>query len=691
MSRHHGEVSILSPYHRSAWPLSLLVTLLVLPSCIGVVQAGLTAEEKGGELFLSCRSDNDCVLTPTPIGEEKVSEQSTATAFQSQQLVFEFTADPGQEHLAILPERLDLMEIDFRHQTEAGALMKPAMELRLILGQSVNVWSFEADVLPQTGTYEPYKIEDASLDHSNSRVIWAQAPIRLIMTVTLDRPGTWELNMRGASTIEMDVPWSIDAEAANIDEPSSPSQPIETSFEDTHRGALLGDDKDCWAFEVEEHEVLRLMVQWDAVPLELEQPHSVPDLVTQSGRLSPQPEVLTESDGDGVSITYRWRALAVGPYNLCMRGIPDHFQSYSWGGLFSYEGIGPTNPSGFADASYYPHGAVILGDDSEAFVLHEQGIALLLLSSLLFGVFLLLATRQTTSYKLRYGLLVPGVLLLFAGGILHPLWAMADEVQLEDEVTLDTLIDMRLQQLWDISAPGVPEQTLVTHTGATWGMLNGETLKLRLSIQEVLPLSDGRWQLIVPELESYRLDQAIFSQVAKGENQVSTEGLLEDQTVRFILLAGRSLLLDMMMLEALLVVDELPESSVFHIEYDMVAAKASGSVNAPAWATRPSVISTSDWVRLQGSLFPERISISLCDCSLDLLDVTFIPSSGFDEADIPPNSGLRNAIGLLPYGTALMWMGLLLGIVATSAEVQRYVKAQKMATTLRGTNDTLWK
>ena len=75
-----------------------------------------------------------------------------------------------------------------------------------------------------------------------------------------------------------------------------------------------------------------------------------------------------------------------------------------------------------------------------------------------------------------------------------------------------------------------------------------------------------------------RLDQVIFSQVSKGAGQQTQEGMLESQTVRFILLAGRSLLLDMLMLEAMLVVDEAPTSSVFHIDVEMVSAPASGSI-----------------------------------------------------------------------------------------------------------------
>lgn len=667
-------------------------TLLVLTShslAIGSVSAGLTAGEGGGQLYLSCRADNDCVLTPVALGEEQVSDQTSANTFQPEVLTFEFVADPPQDHVALLPESLASLVVDFRHQTEAGSFFRPAMEVRLILGQNVNEWNFEASVLPEP-TSTPYALEDESLDLDEGRVLWTDEPVRLIITVTLDRPGSWELRMRGASSLVLDVPWSIDAEEANTDEPSSASQPLVTSFEDIHRGALVGADHDCWSFEVETHEVLRLQVEWELVPIEVEQPHPIPDLITAEGRLSPTPDVLVDDDGDSVKITYRWRALPIGDYTLCMHGSPDKVQPYAWSGVFGYESMGPTDPSGFASASYYPQGAAILGDESNPYVLHGQGFGLLILSVLTLVVFVVFALRPTTSYGLRFGMFIPGVLMLMVGGILHPLWAMADEVQHDDELVLDDLIDMRLQQLWDVSAEGVPEQTLSTHTGATWGMLDGEQLKLKLTVEEAIPLEDGRWQLVVPELESLRLDEAIFGQVATGQSQQSQQGMLESQTVRFILLAGRSLLLDLLILEALLVVEDVPESSVFHIDTTMVDTQAAGSYAAPAWSTRPSSISNSDWVRLQGSLFPERISISLCDCDLDLLDVTFLPSNGFDESDVPPQWGIRNADGLLPYASLLMWSGMFLGIAATSIEVRRFQHAQRVAAQYIGMQRSAW-
>ena len=667
-------------------------TLLVLTSqslAIGSVSAGLTAGEGGGQLYLSCRADNDCVLTPVALGEEQVSDQTSANTFQPEVLTFEFVADPPQDHVALLPESLASLVVDFRHQTEAGSFFRPAMEVRLILGQNVNEWNFEASVLPEP-TSTPYALEDESLDLDEGRVLWTDEPVRLIITVTLDRPGSWELRMRGASSLVLDVPWSIDAEEANTDEPSSASQPLVTSFEDIHRGALVGADHDCWSVEVETHEVLRLQVEWELVPIEVEQPHPIPDLITAEGRLSPTPDVLVDDDGDSVKITYRWRALPIGDYTLCMHGSPDKVQPYAWSGVFGYESMGPTDPSGFASASYYPQGAAILGDESNPYVLHGQGFGLLILSVLTLVVFVVFALRPTTSYGLRFGMFIPGVLMLMVGGILHPLWAMADEVQHDDELVLDDLIDMRLQQLWDVSAEGVPEQTLSTHTGATWGMLDGEQLKLKLTVEEAIPLEDGRWQLVVPELESLRLDEAIFGQVATGQSQQSQQGMLESQTVRFILLAGRSLLLDLLILEALLVVEDVPESSVFHIDTTMVDTQAAGSYAAPAWSTRPSSISNSDWVRLQGSLFPERISISLCDCDLDLLDVTFLPSNGFDESDVPPQWGIRNADGLLPYASLLMWSGMFLGIAATSIEVRRFQHAQRVAAQYMGMQRSAW-
>ena len=187
---------------------------------------------------MSCLADNDCVLSPTPVGEEQVSDQTFANIAQPETVVFEFIMSPAQDHIALLPAFLDVLEIDFKHQTEAGSLFRPALDVRLVVGENVNEWSFEASTLPEVAT-SPYQLEDEPLDTSAGRVLWEGESVRLLITVTLDRPGTWSLNMRGASFLQLSIPWSIDAEQVNMDEPSSQTQPVSTFFEDVHRLSLI--------------------------------------------------------------------------------------------------------------------------------------------------------------------------------------------------------------------------------------------------------------------------------------------------------------------------------------------------------------------------------------------------------------------------------------------------------------------
>lgn len=653
----------------------LMLGLMAMP--IGLSSGSLTIED--GSFYLSCVEDDDCLLSPTPIGEELISEQVFASPAQPKTVSIEFDMSPVQSQLALLPTLLARMEIDLRFTGDATGAARPALDVSLILGQSVTDWEFEAQPIPDQSLNEPIVLVDEPLNLNGNRLLWPDDPVRLRLTFVIDRPGAWELHMRGNSFIEIDVEWSEDIDARNSDEPSSSLEPKSTEFETTHEGALVENDKDCWAFEVEQHEVLGVLVRWEAVPIEVEQSHELPELFLPSSRQAPSPEVVVTEDETSTRITYRWRALPLGEYTLCFTGTAEKFQPYSWTGQLAFEGLGPLDPSGFTGVSYYPAGAALLGDEEGAVGLHEATYGFLILSFSLLVLFGINAFRHSTSSSLRFGVFAPGVVMLLIGGVFHPLWASADEVQLENEYTLEELVEMRLQQLWDVSYPGVPDQVLISQTGATWGMLAGERLQLRIVAEEARPLDDGRWQLVVPELESLRLDEAIFGQVARGGVQTTEEGLLEEQTVRFILLAGRSLLLDLLMLEGLLIVDEQPVSSVFHLDVEMVEAPATGSVSVPAWGTRPSSISTYDWVLLQASLFPERISVSLCDCDLDLLDVRFTASDGFDASDVPKGLELSNASGLIEGATPVALLGILLLITSATVEQRRRKRAKKLA------------
>ena len=133
-----------------------------------------------------------------------------------------------------------------------------------------------------------------------------------------------------------------------------------------------------------------------------------------------------------------------------------------------------------------------------------------------------------------------------------------------------------------------------------------------------------------------------------------------------------------------MVVDELPKSSIFHLDFEMVSVQSTDSISVPAWGTRPNTVSVDDWVLLQGALFPEQISVSLCDCDFDLLDVRFIPSPGFDIGDIPPHIDIENASGLISYSSPVALLGMAMCAFASRTESLRRKKAKALATALFG-------
>ena len=122
--------------------------------------------------------------------------------------------------------------------------------------------------------------------------------MRVVFTV--DRPSTWELHLRGSSFIKLDIAWSENVAAKDVDEPTSSLQPQSTSLEDVHYGALVGDDSDCWSFNVESNEIMRILIQWEDVPLELQQSNGVHRLRTAGGLQVAAPEVITKAEGDEI-------------------------------------------------------------------------------------------------------------------------------------------------------------------------------------------------------------------------------------------------------------------------------------------------------------------------------------------------------------------------------------------------------
>ena len=101
-------------------------------------------------------------------------------------------------------------------------------------------------------------------------------------------------------------------------------------------------------------------------------------------------------------------------------------------------------------------------------------------------------------------------------------------------------------------------------------------------------------------------------------------------------------------------------------------------------------MSDAEWVTLQQSLFPERISITLCDCDLDLMDVRLLESEGFEVDDVPVGWGIASAEGLTPYAGHLTLLGISVAFLAVVVEQRRWVKAKTMAAEYGMANENGW-
>ena len=663
------------------WKMHRFIIVILLLSIIPPSQASLTDGVNGGSLFFSCVSDDECLLTPVATGEETITGSVQANPLSTETVALEFDMFPEQTELALLPDVLDELVIDLRVQGDVLGLYKPQIDVRIIIGTSVTNIESDESTTP-SGNVEPYQWTNEPLNLDQGRLLWPDEPVRIRVTFTLDRPSTWEFHLREASYIDLDITWSDNIAAKNVDEPTSALQPKPTSLDEVHRGALVDIEDDCWSFSVQEHEILRILIQWEDVPLELQQSNGVHRLRTSNGLQVATPEVVTKSEDDTVLTTYRWRALDPGDYIFCLKGQTDRYQPYVWSGLYAVESSGPTDSSEFSgkvvyEANYFDFST---GIETEL----EPHSGLILLPSIIALIFFMMdIRRKSTSNMTRFGVFLPICFVLLMSGVVSPLWAMADEVQDSDEWTFDQLLEERIQQLWDVSSPATPQATMIEHVGATWGVRDGEQLKLWLEIEEAYQREDGKWQLIVADFDEIRLDSLIFNQISEARQGSVTNGL-DEHIVQFSIIATRALLLDLMMLEALLVVDEEPTSSIHHIDTMMVDTSSFGSTTSPTWATRPVDIDDSKWKRLQSSIYPDRITVSLCDCALDLLDLQVTHSSQFNENDSPEFTALQQANGIIPYSAIVAITCIILGAIVIQRESRRRNAAKKLAESFVG-------
>ena len=601
---------------------SKLTILLMLIIFSPNVSAAIDSEDGGGELWFSCNDVNDCSLTEFHTGEESISGTvNSATPFSPSTVFIELPMTPSQTEIALIPEEIEELQIDLSYQDDLVGISRPDLEVTVIIAQSTTVIDFQGDSNPADGIQGVYKVNNEPLDLGGDRLLWPNEEIRILLQFEVERPGTWQLNLRGASYMFLDIIWSEDVNSRDVDEPSSHSSPRQTELDTIHYGALVEDDWDCWSFDVDNHEIMTITIEWEEVPSEIEQNHGRPDLILPDNRLAPTPELETEVENGVTKSTWKWRALPVGEYDFCIGGKLNSFQPYKWVGLIAFESLGPTSPDGFDYSSWEWQGYGMKADQYGAEELSGiSGIMVLVLSFAILIGLMIEFRSETTSRAVRFGIFVPGVLVLITGGIVSPMWAIAGEMPSSDDMTLDELIDNRLDQIWHASHPNAPASSRALHVGSTFGMLDGEELSIRLVADSAWPLDDGRWQLHIPEFYELDFESKIFAKVAEKSDSSPVDDLLDSHSRSFILLAARTLMLDILMLEALLVVDDLPNSNIIKFETEMVESRKLGSIQEPAWGTRPVDVPEGRWRLMQENLYPNLVSIILLDGIKDDLE-----------------------------------------------------------------------
>ena len=635
--------------------------LLIL--ILGFLSPTTTAElsQSTTTLNLACLSDSSCLLDNTEIGVDVMSRQEdSASPLSPKTVKIEFIMNPEQIHLALLPTMIDELVIDFRIREDTAGVSSPDLVVEFWAGPSSNSWTLTggSPTSPKIGTYQ---LDDAELDLSRGRLVRPGDGVGLSISFEITEPTTWELYLRGESRIIIPIEWSADIASANVDEPSSASNPvIVDDVETISKGALLDADQDCFRFQLPDHlRAMTMVIYWTSVPLEIEQPHTPPELIREGGKTPRNPAVKTTFEAGQQITEIFYEDPPDGSYLACWSGENNHFQEYAWFGRLSHEGLGSASPTQFSGDANWLAGEAWVGEveqTSEGIGSHGLTLTIGLIGTIagLLGY----TIPSNNPWSKRY-ILPVALLLLIVGGVTSPLVGMTGEAPLEGELTLDEMLANRMATVDDA---GQSESNANAAAGF-FGLESGEILSLRMHITGVHPTGDGRWQIHTEEMDNIRLDSHVFGWVSDHPMGATDE-------VRFILQAGRSLTLDLLMLEALLVVDEKPAGELVHIEWRMTSTLPAGSATEPIWSTRPDSISSSDWSTLQDELYPQLLTISYCDCGIDGMEVSWRSSEIFDANSIPQVEGISVATGLV--SNENMWLACGIGLLLFAGAIEYY-------------------
>ena len=157
--------------------VSIIFMLVLLPFLAISADAELGMNEVEQSLNLICVSDDDCFLSNSVSGEEMISgQENDATPLTPKVVSLEFTMQPSQSQLTLLPENLKSLVIDLKIREDLSGWSQPDLEIGLKLGASENSWTIDGDGPGLNAQPQSYELENESLDMSNGRMLYFVHP-----------------------------------------------------------------------------------------------------------------------------------------------------------------------------------------------------------------------------------------------------------------------------------------------------------------------------------------------------------------------------------------------------------------------------------------------------------------------------------------------------------------------------------